>query len=69
MFFNFREMQWERRYKFYEIKTAIFEQPEVAAEAACGLIRGVAEFGTREQLLLILNEIQRLIDADDSHHC
>ena len=53
-------MKWERRYRFYEIKTAIFENPEVAAEAACGLIRGVADFGTREQLLEIHAELRRV---------
>ena len=48
IFFNFRQMKWERRYRFYEMKTAIFENPEAAVEGACGLIRGVADFGTRE---------------------
>jgi hypothetical protein len=60
-FFNFRELRWERRYRFYEIKTAILENPEAAAEGACGLIRGVADFGTREQLLKILAELQRVL--------
>jgi hypothetical protein len=66
IFFNFREIQWEPRYRFYEIKTAIFENPEVATDAACGLIRGLADFGTREQLLKILAEVERVIKAGDS---
>lgn len=65
-FFNFRLMKWERRYLFYEMPTAILEQPEVAAEAACGLIRGVADFGTREQLLKILAELERVLKAGGS---
>jgi hypothetical protein len=59
-------MRWERRYRFYEMKTAIFENPEVVAEAACGLIRGVCDFGTREQLPRILAEVQRALSRPDS---
>jgi hypothetical protein len=48
------------------MKTAIFEHPAVAAEAACGLIRGVADLGTREQLVKVLNEVQRAVEGPDN---
>jgi hypothetical protein len=65
VFFNFRELKWERRYRFFEFRAALLEDPEAAAERACGLIRGVAAFGTRAQLLKIQAELQQVLSAGE----
>lgn len=65
LYFNFREMKWERRFNFFEIKTAYLEDPEAAGEAACRLIRGISAFGNRDELLKILAELQRVLSASD----
>jgi hypothetical protein len=63
IFFNFREMKWERRYKMFDFKVPYLENPEAAGEAARRLIRGIDAFGTREELLKILAELQRVLSS------
>jgi hypothetical protein len=42
-----RSPQVRSNASFYEIKTAIFENPETGVDGACGFIRDVADSGTR----------------------
>jgi hypothetical protein len=65
-FFNFREMKWQRYFPPFNMKAWLMAEPDEVVRGACGLVRGLRDFGTRGHVLTVLGEVQRALGDDQS---
>jgi hypothetical protein len=64
-FFCFQDMQWRRRYDAGDLfTTAVMENPEHAGEAVRTLIRRLAFFGARTEMLKTLAVLREVLPDD-----